>query len=486
MTSANVSNIMQAQNLVTKVSKLSDEIGTSVDFSKMLVQNSDNVQKYEFKASEVATNLPDASSSIDFEKQQPQSMASKSKVTTANDKPEISDEDKAALEDTAKELDSEIKKAIADTMDVTEEEVEDAMEAMGLSAMDILDASNLAKLLTELTGNEDVTNVLLSEAFTEIKTEITQIFSDFANQSDMPIDEFSQVMTELLDTEVMPEEIPNLDEAGPIKGASEDAIASEVVDTIESTQITQHVTKTDSEGNVEAYETAADGKETITVVNRAKPENASETKNDNNSSDGKNNSGNKGKTESVNEHTVINAQVEGNTSFEVNPTQTEMPNYTPQINPQELIEQLVEKTKASFTNQETSIEMILNPEELGKLMLKVAEDKSGHMTASITVQNEDVKEALVQQMTLLRDNLNEQGVKIEAIEVTVSAHEFEENLENQFSGDEKQGEEAEKQANVRRNINLNDLDSLSGIMSEEEMLVAQMMADQGNTVNLTA
>lgn len=485
MTSANVSNIMGAQNLVTKVSKLSDEIGTSVDFSKMLVQNSDNAQKYEFKASEVATNLPDASSSIDFEKQQPQSMASKSKVTTANDKPEISDEDKAALEDTAKELDSEIKKAIADTMDVTEEEVEDAMEAMGLSAMDILDASNLAKLLTELTGNEDVTNVLLSEAFTEIKTEITQIFSDFANQSDMPIDEFSQVMTELLDTEVLPEEIPNLDEAGPIKGASEDAIASEVVDTIESTQITQHVTKTDSEGNVEAYETAADGKETVTVVNQAKPENSSETKNDNNSSDEKN-SGDKEKVTTVHEHTVINAQVEGNTSFEVNPVQAEVPNYTPQINPQELIEQLVEKTKASFTNQETSIEMILNPEELGKLMLKVAEDKSGHMTASITVQNEDVKEALVQQMTLLRDNLNEQGVKIEAIEVTVSAHEFEENLENQFSGEEKQGEEAERQANVRRNINLNDLDSLSGIMSEEEMLVAQMMADQGNTVNLTA
>ena len=485
MTSANVSNIMQAQNLVTKVSKLSDEIGTSVDFSKMLVQNSDNAQKYEFKASEVATNLPGASSSIDFEKQQPQSMASKSKVSTADKKTEISDEEKAALEETAKELDSEIKKAIADTMDVTEEEVEDAMEAMGLSVMDILDTSNLAKLLTELTGNEDVTNVLLSEAFTEIKTEITQIFADFANQSDMPIDDFSQVMTELLDTEVMPEDIPNLDEAGPIKGASEDAIASEVVDTIESTQITQHVTKTDSEGNVEVEETAADGKETITVVNQAKPETSSDTKNDNNSSDEKN-SGDKEKVATAHEHTVINAQVEGNTSFEVNPVQTEVPNYTPQINPQELIEQLVEKTKASFTNQETSIEMILNPEELGKLMLKVAEDKSGHMTASIIVQNEDVKEALVQQMTLLKDNLNEQGVKIEAIEVTVSAHEFEENLENQFSGEEKQGEEAERQANVRRNINLNDLDSLSGIMSEEEMLVAQMMADQGNTVNLTA
>jgi len=486
MTSANVTNIMQAQNLVTKVSKLSDEIGTSVDFSKMLNTNSDNSQQYVFKASEVAKDVPEVSSSIDFEKQQPQSMAKKSTVEDASEKPKISEEDKAKLEETAEELDSEVKKAIADTMEVKEEDVEKAMETLGLSVVDILDPSNLAKLLTELTGNEDVTSVLLSESFTDIKAEIVQIFTDFANNENMPIDDFSQVMTELLDTEVLPEvEIinPNLDEAGPTQGASEDAVAS-IVDTIESTQITQHVTKTDSEGKVEVAETAADGKETVTVVNEAKPESSSKTDDEDHPSENKNED--KKGVGLLHEHTVVNAQVEGNNTFDINSTPVQETNYTPQINPQEIIDQLVERAKASFNDQETSIEMILNPEELGKVMLKVAEDKSGQMTASVVVQNEDVKEALAQQMTLLRDNLNEQGVKIDAIEVTVSAHEFEENLDNQFSGDEKQGEEAEKQANVRRNINLNDFDSLSGIMSEEEMLVAQMMADHGNTVNFTA
>ena len=130
--------------------------------------------------------------------------------------------------------------------------------------------------------------------------------------------------------------------------------------------------------------------------------------------------------------------------------------------------------------------MILNPEELGKLLLKVVSDKNGQVAAHITVQNEDVKEALTAQMAVLKDTLNEQGVKIDAIEVTVSAHEFEENLDNQFSNEQQQGEQAEQKANARRNINLNALDSLSGLMSEEEMLVAQMMADEGNTVNLTA
>ena len=379
MTSANVTNIMGAQNLVTKVNKLSEEIGTSVDFSQMLIQSPDSVQKYEFKASETAKNLPEVSSSIDFEKQQPHSMAKQEKVTATTDKRELTDEEKAELNETAKELDSEVKKAVADTLEISEEEVEAAMEAMGLTVVDLLDPANLAKLMTELTGKEDVTAVLLSEAFTEIKSEITNLFTDFANKENMPIDDFSQVMTELLDTEVMSEEIiPNLDEAGPIKGASVDAIASEVVDNIKSTQITQHVTKTDSEGNIEVEETAADGKETITVVNQAKPDNSAEMDEGSESSEKKNNQDvEKGKTSIHQEHTVINAPVEGANTFEVNSSSVEVPNYTPQINPQELIEQLVDRVKTSFTNQETSIEMILNPEELGKLMLKVAEDKSG-------------------------------------------------------------------------------------------------------------
>ena len=52
--------------------------------------------------------------------------------------------------------------------------------------------------------------------------------------------------------------------------------------------------------------------------------------------------------------------------------------------------------------------------------------------------------------------------------------------------EEQQAEEREKAANATRHINLNELDGLSGLMTEEETLVAKMMAEQGNSVDFTA
>ena len=87
----------------------------------------------------------------------------------------------------------------------------------------------------------------------------------------------------------------------------------------------------------------------------------------------------------------------------------------------------------------------------------------------------------------LRQSLNQQGIKVDAIEVTVGTHEFEQNLEENARQEEQmrqQMEESKKQA--KRNINLSDLDGLSGLMSEEEQLAAQIMRDNGNQVDLMA
>ena len=74
---------------------------------------------------------------------------------------------------------------------------------------------------------------------------------------------------------------------------------------------------------------------------------------------------------------------------------------------------------------------------------------------------------------------------MEAIEVTIASHEFERNLEQNQQNPSGQQEEEARQAS-RRNINLNSLDELEGALSEEENLVAQIMSEQGNSVNLTA
>ena len=83
--------------------------------------------------------------------------------------------------------------------------------------------------------------------------------------------------------------------------------------------------------------------------------------------------------------------------------------------------------------------------------------------------------------------MNQQGVKVDAIEVTVGTHEFEQNLEENAREEEQAKQQMqESQKGTRRNLNLNDLDGLSGLMSEEEQLAAQIMKDNGNQVDLTA
>ena len=160
--------------------------------------------------------------------------------------------------------------------------------------------------------------------------------------------------------------------------------------------------------------------------------------------------------------------------------------YANQADAVDFIEQIAKNVRVTVSGNMSSMEMQLNPEHLGKLYLNVTE-REGIVRAQIATQNTVVKEALETQLVELRQSLNQQGIKVDAIEVTVSTHEFEQNLEENARQEEqakRQMEESGKQ--TRRNLNLNDLDGLTGLMSEEEQLAAQIMRDNGNQVDLTA
>jgi flagellar hook-length control protein FliK len=131
------------------------------------------------------------------------------------------------------------------------------------------------------------------------------------------------------------------------------------------------------------------------------------------------------------------------------------------------------------------MEMQLNPENLGKVYLQVSA-KEGVVNATIAATNEAVRAALETQVADLRQSLDQAGVKVDAIEVTIASHEFERNLEQNQNGERQQGERQQGQASGRRNISLSSMDELAGVMTEEEALVAQIMRDNGNSVDLTA
>lgn len=147
---------------------------------------------------------------------------------------------------------------------------------------------------------------------------------------------------------------------------------------------------------------------------------------------------------------------------------------------QNIMNQIMDYMRIQLGADTTSLEMQLHPASLGTLQVQIA-SKGGVVTANFITQNEAVKAALESQMVQLKESFEEQGVKIEAIEVTVQTHEFERNLEQ---GRGRNQQEPERRGRARR-INLGDPLSME-TMAEEDELTAEMMAMEGSTVDYMA
>ena len=72
------------------------------------------------------------------------------------------------------------------------------------------------------------------------------------------------------------------------------------------------------------------------------------------------------------------------------------------------------------------MELQLNPEHLGRVHLTITE-KEGMMTAQFAAETHAAKEAIESQLMQLRETLQEQGLKVESIEVTVADFSFNQN-----------------------------------------------------------
>ncbi|MGN0482780.1 MAG: flagellar hook-length control protein FliK [Lachnospiraceae bacterium] len=164
---------------------------------------------------------------------------------------------------------------------------------------------------------------------------------------------------------------------------------------------------------------------------------------------------------------------------------------TQQVDAQAIIEQITKFAKTHISLDGTTISMQLNPEHLGKVYLQ-ASYKNGVLTAQLAAQDSAVKDAIEHQISRLQESLNQQGIKVQAIEVTIASHEFEQNLEgnqhqmSQEMGQQNQQEQERQQA--RRNLNLNEenIQALFEDLSEDDSLKAKMMLENGNSVDMTA
>lgn len=155
------------------------------------------------------------------------------------------------------------------------------------------------------------------------------------------------------------------------------------------------------------------------------------------------------------------------------------------VDAQDVMRQIMEYMKIQVKPDVSSLEMQLHPANLGTLQIQVAA-KGGVLTANFIAQNEAVKAALESQMVQLRESFEEQGVKVEAIEVTVQTHQFEQNLE-QGRGRQPQETEEGRRPRARR-LRLNSVENAQSAeeLEPEDRLAVEMMTANGGTVDFTA
>lgn len=383
------------------------------------------------------------------------------------------------LEEAAEVLETavvQIVQEVADTFELEPEEVQAIMDQLGLEQADVLTPQGLGSLILAVSGAEDSKVLLTDEGlyadYRELMEQLEGVLQECGKVLEVSPEQLECLTKELIgrpeiEPEEVPAEIPDADAGISItiqpKTEAVAAVSAEAPEKPEET----------------VKETTEDDFEAVQQPEQ-KPE-TEQTKDNGNA--GRDHGRKEGRQESGNEQGVnLFAQNLKAGQFEPQVQQTYAPESVWDTDTQNIMRQIMDYMKVNLKADLSTMEMQLHPASLGTVQVQIA-SRGGAVTASFITQNESVKAALESQMIQLQEQFEAQGVKVEAIEVTVQTHQFEQNLEQGRRGSSQEQEPARK-GRVRR-ISLEDPVSVEE-MEEEEALARKIMADNGNTVDYTA
>lgn len=141
-----------------------------------------------------------------------------------------------------------------------------------------------------------------------------------------------------------------------------------------------------------------------------------------------------------------------------------------------IIRQITDNIKATTGNNITSLELSLNPESLGKVNIQII-SKDGAVTAQISAETEAARHAIESQVASLKETLNNQNIKVDAVEVMVGTKNFEQEKESDNNESKQQN-----RRRVSRRINIEDFMDEQEEQEEDEIL----MKVEGNTISYSA
>ena len=370
------------------------------------------------------------------------------------------------------ETGEELVEKVAEELGVTEEEVIAAMEALGLTMIDLLNADNMTQLVLAIEG-EDMLSLMTDEGLYNSLQNILSMVSQATNQLQEELGITPEELAAMLEEATAKEELPKDKQELP----AQDGVKEQIPEGEEDYTVTVERNGETVKVSVEVDGNSESKSEEVTSL-KTQPAEEQQTS-------GKE-EGSKKDGASHREHTQESTQ--GNLLLEnllnrSNAVKTDMAfeNVMTQQNTeqtQNIMNQIMDYMRIQVRSDMTQMELQLNPASLGTVNINIT-SKAGVITAQFLTQNETVKAAIESQIVQLKNSFEEQGIKVESVEVAVANHSFERNLNGEGSR-QQQSQDGTRKGTRRVNLNGQTLDEEPEPENEQPVLA------DGSTVNFTA
>lgn len=332
---------------------------------------------------------------------------------------------------------ADIKQLLMQTFEVSEDELSNMMMELQITDMDLLNPDVINQLAAKLTGAEDMMELLFNPEFADVLKELNQEIAGMKQEAFDTLGVAEKDAVKLLEQLVQAEP-----EAADETVVKENRVASE------------HEPVTDGQTQ-EAQTQQVTAEHTTAQESSAKD------------------------SESGRDFSQSMAQSQTAANPIMANVEQAIEAVLPEVDAESVIRQLVERAHVAVREDVSSFEMQLNPEHMGRINLSVVA-KDGMVTAQIAAENAAVKEVLESQIVTLKESLNNQGVQVEAVEVTIASHEFERNL------DEQQSRNEDGQNNQKKRFRFDVMEASEEEMTPADVIMRDMMLANGNQINYMA
>lgn len=453
---AGVGDVMTVKGVGLEMLAASAAGNTSVqsaDFSQVMQKQSMG-SNTETADSTVQKPAADANSST--ENAQQTVTAGQDSVDSRVQQAETSDLTETAKTETPEKA---IVKLVTEVLGVDEETLETLMSQLGILPPDLFQPENMQQLVLAVNGGTDVMDLLTSEAMMSELQDLMQGMKELETTIELP-EEFADSLLQSTDVEM------SMDAEPAVTVDSDEKVIPVVIEKDAKAELPQKVPESDAQIGQETVQKTVPAEQKTLAQDDSQEESLPQYET--------------GQTE-LPEESSHNAQTVNPFNQFVTEAVREPQMVQPPSQTVQIIEQIVQQIRISVQLTTTTMEMQLNPESLGKVLLSVSM-KEGMMTAHFTVQTEEARMAIESQMYTLRETLEQKELKVDAVEVTVSDFSF----THEEEGDQKNLEQGDGKSRRFRFEEDEEDETETTAQEDAERVRRSVMRDNGSSVDFTA